>query len=104
LAYDGPFKHKIIYAVSKEGCNLNKRKSSQEELARQEKKTCEFCYKLACIRHLFFECHSGKFLWLVTYILLGLKPPANFEDLFNSWSKQGGLKQNLPLQIVVAAI
>jgi hypothetical protein len=42
LAYDGPFKHKIIYAVSKEGCNLNKRKSSQEELARQEKKLVNF--------------------------------------------------------------
>jgi hypothetical protein len=47
--YEGPFKDKIIYVVSKEGSHLNKKNIAKRNW--QGRTTCEFCYKLESIHH-----------------------------------------------------
>jgi hypothetical protein len=73
LTKDNLAKVKLFMWYLKKGFILTK-----ENLAKrnwQGRKTCEFCFELETIRHLFFQCHYAKFLWHATFIVLGIRQP-----------------------------
>jgi hypothetical protein len=96
-----PIKIKIFLWYLKKGVIL-----TNDNFARRNwtgDTSCSFCHSPETIQH-FFSCSYAKFLWRAVYLLFGISPPQSTEELFNSWSKMGGNKQNLLLLTAASAL
>jgi hypothetical protein len=65
-------------------------------------KQCVFCAQPETIKHLFFDCHYAKFIWIAVQIAFNIQKPIFILHLFEDWENAGGYK-NKKLMLTGAA-
>jgi hypothetical protein len=77
-----PFKIKIFFWCIQRGIILTKDNLVRKN-CKGSQKYC-FCNANETIKHLLFDCHYAKQIWMIVYLATGLSPPKSVSHMFEN--------------------
>jgi hypothetical protein len=95
LNYHAPFRHKFIWKLKiplkikiflwylQRGIILTKDNLVRKNWKGSQK--CCFYNTNEIIKHLLFDCHHAKQIWMIVYLATGLTPPNSVSYMFRNW-------------------